>query len=48
MVTILVRSGKPLAAYRPIGGRFVFPAGDYEARPVEHTFPQRPAPEAAP
>jgi hypothetical protein len=47
MTKIHVRGGKPLAAYRPTGVRIVVPAGDFEAGPTEHTFPQRPAPEAA-
>ncbi len=47
MARIHVRGGRPLAGYAHAGMRIVVVRGDYEARLVEHLFPQGAVPEQA-
>jgi hypothetical protein len=47
MARIHVRGGTPLAGYAHAGMRIVVESGDYDARLVEHLFPQGVVPEQA-
>ncbi|MEX3960107.1 hypothetical protein AB4Y31_29325 [Trinickia sp. EG282A] len=47
MPTIHVRGGRPLAGYDAGGQRINVLKGDYDARLVEHLFPQDAVPQAA-
>lgn len=47
MARIHVRGGRPLAGYAHAGMRMVVVRGDYDARLMEHLFPQGVVPEPA-